>query len=350
MPTRLTLLTPPQRRAWRSMQLLVFVLGALIVTALIAWPQVGLSALWNVLVPVAPALLVVAPGVWRNVCPLGTTALWSRHMGVSARRRLSTTTQGWCAFGGVVLLLVIVPLRHLVLNTNGPVTGVVLIGVGLASIAIGMSFEWKSGWCSGLCPVHPVEKLYGQRPAWTVPNAHCTECFRCTDVCPDSTPWMSPLVNPRTTGHRFAATLLVGGFPGYVWGWFQLADAAEITAQSVSRAYAWPFSGLLVSLTLYSVLQRTVRAQALEVLGRCFAAAAVSCYYWFRLPMLIGFGKFAGDGVLIDLKDITPAWTPIVLQCGSALFFVWWLLLRTASRRAWTIRPAYAPMRSNPGN
>jgi ferredoxin len=332
----------PKQLPWRIVQTLVFLVGLSIVTALIAWPRVGLSALWNVLVPVAPALLVVAPGLWRNVCPLGSTGLWPRHMNFSARRRLSPTAQGWFALCGVGLLLLIVPLRHVLLNVNGPVTGVVLLVVGALAFMLGTRFEWKSAWCSGLCPVHPVEKLYGQRPALSVANAHCTECFRCTEVCPDSTSSMSPLVSPATPGHRIAGTLLVGGFPGYVWGWFQVPDATDITVSNIMAPYAWPLGGLALSLVLYLLLRRLVGVERSEVLGRLFAAAAVSLYYWFRLPMLIGFGAFDGNGVLIDLHASAPSWLPLVLQYSSALFFLWWLVLRTAPRRAWALRPRFA--------
>ncbi|MCC6320151.1 MAG: ferredoxin [Phycisphaerales bacterium] len=342
MTKSLTTLAPNQRLGWRVVQSVTFAAGLFIVIALLVRPRLGLGALWNVLVPIAPSLLVVAPGLWRNVCPLGSTALWTRHMGLSARRRLSPSAQGWFALGGVVLLLLIVPLRHIVLNTNGPVTGLVLLAVGLASIGIGMTFEWKSGWCSGLCPVHPVEKLYGQRPALSVANAHCTECFRCTAVCADSTPWMSPLVTPGTTGHRTAGTLLVGGFPGYVWGWFQVSDAAGLDARGLATAYAWPFAGLFATLVVYLALRSIVDKRAVDTLGRVFAAAAVSCYYWFRLPMLVGFGRFAGEGVLIDVHGALPSWTPTALRIASTMFFVWWLVFRTSPRRSWAVRPRYA--------
>ena len=32
-----------------------------------------------------------------------------------------------------------------------------LIAAGIA-FALGIAFEWRSGWCASLCPIHPVEK------------------------------------------------------------------------------------------------------------------------------------------------------------------------------------------------
>ena len=243
-----TALSPSERNAWRIAQLLVFGVGLAIFVALIFWPEIGLAALWNVLIPVAPALLVFGPGLWRNVCPLASAALFSRHMGISARRRLSINAQGWLALGGLALLLLIVPLRHTFLNTNGPATAVALGSVGLLSVIMGLMFEWKSGWCSGLCPVHQVEKLYGSRPALTVPNAHCTQCERCSAVCPDSTLRMHPLRAPATKGHAIAGAVLIGGFPGYVWGWFQISDQVGAGWLALASAFGIPFGAMGVTL------------------------------------------------------------------------------------------------------
>lgn len=336
-------LTHRQRLAWRSAQIALFLVALVIILALVLAPRVGLTALWKVLVPIAPALLVVAPGLWRNICPLGSTALWARHVGLSARRRLSPESQGWFMLIAVALLLAIVPLRHILLNTNGPVTGAVLVLVGLASIIVGMTYEWKSGWCSGLCPVFPVEALYGQRPALTLPNAHCTECSRCSTVCADTTPAMSPLITPRTTGYAIAGALMIGGFPGYVWGWFQVSDAAQLDASAVANAYAWPLGGCVVTLASYLVIRAAVGRRAGDLLARVHAAAAVATYYWFVLPTLLGFGRAPGEGALIDLHDIAPQWTPMALRAATIAFFGWWMVVRPSSaRRAWAYRPRYA--------
>ncbi len=48
-------------RFWRTLQFTVWLIGAAHLLALIFWPKVGLSAFWNVLIPVAPALIAIAP-------------------------------------------------------------------------------------------------------------------------------------------------------------------------------------------------------------------------------------------------------------------------------------------------
>ncbi len=342
MTTIAPLLSPIAYLSWRTVQAIVFALGLAIIAALVWRPQLGLTALWNVLIPVAPVLLVVAPGIWRDICPLATTALFPRHMGFSAHRKLSVTTQGWLALGGVLALLFIVPLRHTHLNTNGPLTAAVLVATGLLAFAMGLAFEWKSGWCSGLCPVHPVEKLYGSRPALSVPNAHCITCQKCSRVCPDSTAQMNPLCAPATRGHAIAGALLVGGFPGFVWGWFQVSDGVGSEWTHMMSAYRLPFVALATTLVLFVALRASVARQHRALLVRCFAAAAVSCYYWFRLPMLIGLGRDRGEGVLVDLSGSMPLWVAPALSLAATGFFIWWIVLRSAPRRAWTVRPPRA--------
>ena len=95
----------PSMHLWRWVQTSVWFLGLALLLSLWFWPRVGLHLFWNVLIPVAPALLALAPGVWRNVCPLGTTSLLPRHLGFSREWKLSTTWNQRLGFLGFLLLL-----------------------------------------------------------------------------------------------------------------------------------------------------------------------------------------------------------------------------------------------------
>ncbi len=329
---------------WRVVQVAVWLVGAGIFAALILRPAIGLHAFWNVLIPVAPALLAFAVGLWRNICPLASTVLLPRHMGASKRLRLSAGTQGTLALLGTAALLLIVPLRHTVLDTNGPATALVLGLLAALGVTLGFFVEWKSGWCSGLCPVHPVEKLYGQQVALTVPNAHCDLCHRCVAPCPDST----PAVHPLSVGHPWtrglAGLLLAGGFAGYIVGWFFVPDYADGSGwQHLGVAYGRPFLGMAISLALFLLLRVSLPARHRGTLILGFAAAAISAYYWFRLPALFGFGPYPGDGSLVDLRDTLPAWFPWISRFATTALFAWWFLLRRGIHRAWGRRPTYAP-------
>jgi len=326
-------------RAWRIVQLAVLLVGVAIVVALVAWPAIGIHAFWNVLIPVAPALLVFAPGAWRNVCPLGSVGMLPRHLGWSRDRAVDVTWQGRFALLGVVLLLGIVPLRHVVFDTNGPATAFVLVVLACLAFAMGLVFRRKSGWCSGPCPVHPVEKLYGQGPLVSPPNAHCGTCTNCVAPCPESTPLAHPLLGRGSDLRGLAGVLLVGGFPGFIWGWFHVPDYTVDGWEHLLTAYGWPYAAAAVTLVAFVALRRLLGPAADGLLVRVFAAAAIACYYWYRLPALVGFGPFPGDGMLVDLTMSLPSWVPAALKAATTALFLYLLVLRTPARRAWTQRP-----------
>ncbi len=335
-------------RWWRLAQSLVWLVGAWILLSLWLWPQVGIHAFWDVLIPVAPALLVFGTGVWRNICPMSGNALILRHRGLSLRKKLDHTTQlkfQWIGFG---LLLLIVPLRHVLLDTNGPATAAVILGLSLLAIWAGRNWEWKSAWCSGLCPVHPVEKLYGNENLVSVANTHCHACEECVEPCPDSTENFH-LQHPQLSGEqRRLGTFVVGGFPGFIWGWFQQPDYSSNNGwDHLVEIYAWPFGAMLCSLILFLILRtagnsRINPERGPEQLTRIFGALGVACYYWYRLPMLFGFGLFPGDGMLVDLSTTLPSWFPIASQITTTCIFLWWMVLRSSKAKSWSIRPSYS--------
>jgi len=329
---------------WRVAQTVVWFIGLAIIIALFFAPEAGIHAFWNVLIPVAPALLVFAPGLWRNICPLASTALAARHFGLSRSRKISLLWQGRLSLIGVLLLFAIVPFRHALLDTSGPYTALTILFLTFLAIFMGLTFEWKSGWCSGLCPVHPVEKLYGQEPCITLANAHCETCQGCVEVCPDSLPAnQHPMRVKRTYWHRWAKILMLGGFPGFIWGWFQVPDYSDRLIQAhFFGVYGYPLGGAVVTLALFLTLKHKIPSRQHLSLLRIFAASAVACYYWYRLPMLFGFGPFPGDGMLIDLRSALPETFPAISRLFTTSLFFWWLVLKPRKQRPWTIRPPMA--------
>ncbi len=325
---------------WRIVQTLVWLVGAGIIFSLIFYPTIGIHLFWNILIPVAPALFVVAVGVWRNVCPMASNALFPRHMGFSKRRKLTEIQTGKLNLIAVISLFLIVPLRHAIFDTNGLATAILILSLAVVAIIMGSIFEWKSGWCSGLCPVHPVEKLYGLNNKLPLPNAHCDYCHRCVTPCPDSTPGINPMLSKQTSYHRITGFLMVAAFPGFVWGWFQVPDYNGISSiEQLLTIYQMPLIGLLVSTAIFLILKRFINDNKLMAV---FSAAAVSCYYWFRIPALIGFGLFPEDGMLIDLSNTLPEWSVTAIIITFTLFFFWWIVIRKQNRISWASRPVYA--------
>ncbi len=332
---------------WRSVQTLVWLVGVAIVFNLIFYPTLGIHLFWNILIPIAPLLLVVATGLWRNICPMASTALFPRHVGLSKRKKLTLAETGKLNLIAIIALFVLVPLRHAIFDLNGWATALLILSLGFIAVIAGLRYEWKSAWCSGLCPIHPVEKLYGLKNKLKLPNAHCDQCHSCITPCPDKTPGIHPMSSKKTTSHKIAGFLTVGAFPGFVWGWFQVSDYHGIIGiVEFITIYKFPLLGLLVTSILFLVLKRFIQDRILIAI---FSAAAVSCYYWFRIPALFGWGLFPGDGMLVDLTGVLPEWAITVMVVVLTLFFFWWIVFSKQRKISWVIRPAYATEGTNLG-
>lgn len=333
---------------WRIAQLLVGIIGLGIFVSLLFFPKIGIHAFWNVLIPVAPALFVVSAGLWRNICPLASTSLLSRHFGLARNKKLKVGQQGKLQLVSVILILLIVPLRHTVLDTNGPATALVIGILALIAIIVGYRYDWKSAWCSGLCPIHPVEKLYGRKSLFELPNAHCKSCVSCVSICPDSSPSSRPISKKKKISYRkIAENLMIGGFAGYIWGWFHIQDYSNGEGWNhLISTYAYPFLFMSVSLILFLSMKKMFDKKHHQILINLFAATAVSIYYWYRVPALIGFGIIQGDGVLIDLSQSLPIWLPGLLQLSTTLFFIWWIVFNKKETTSWLIRPPYEKIKN----
>ncbi|MDE3236294.1 MAG: ferredoxin [Bacteroidota bacterium] len=335
-------------RAWRIAQALVWLVGATIFGCLLFFPALGLLLFWNVLIPVAPALMVISVGLWRNVCPLATTNLLPRHFNLSRKKKMPVRLQSKLGLVAVIALYLIVPLRHAVLNNSGIATATLLLVAVTIGMSMGFVYDWKSAWCSTLCPVHPVERMYGANTLMALPNAHCDSCVNCSIPCPDSTPNFNPAVPQKNNYQKLSGFLIVGGLPGFIWGWFHVPDTLEINSvREIISAYTMPFAGCILSLTLYWMLLNWENKRAGNRVVKIFAASAVSMYYWYRIPALLGFGLFAKDGQVVDLSSVLPQWSTTLMTIAAVLFFFYWVVIRKSNHQSWVVRPAYATRQSS---
>jgi hypothetical protein len=324
------------RTLWHWAQGLAWAAGMVIWLALIVSPRLGLHLLWNVLIPVAPALLVLAPGVWRNVCPLGSMSLAPHHFGLSQRKKLSPVWRGRLYLGALILLLVVVPLRKVVLDTNGPLLAVVLAAVGLLAIGLGLAFNWKSSWCSSLCPVYPVELLYGSRPLVSVANAHCPNCSCCVAPCSESTNGVTPRSAVKTQLGRYVGIVLTGCFPGFVWGWYHVPTYSGMDGFThLPLAYGLPYLAGGLTLALHLAVRKAWPKQD-DLIGSIFAASAIITYYWFRLPPIFGIGDPA-KAMIVDVSRRLPSWSATALRIFELVAFSWLMVGRVGRRRAWEL-------------
>ena len=258
-----------------------------------------LSVLWNVLIPILPASFLIAPALWRGICPLATLNMMSNRL--VGRRRLSSKLIPTATIIGIVLLFILVPARRFLFNENGALLAATIITVAVAALLLGTVFDAKAGFCNAICPVLPVERLYGQHPLLRIGNPRCIPCRMCTaEGCIDLVPTLS-IANTRGPVHRLPAWLktpygvFAAAFPGFVIGYYTTTDVLLASAGTIYLSVmTWAGVSYLLTALAVRILNVSV-ALALTIL----AAGAAGLYYWFAAPIIASTLGVAGVGTLV---------------------------------------------------
>ncbi len=263
---------------WRNVRYLALAVFLALVVGLVVRPKTSLALFWGLGVPVLPLVFLVAPGAWRNVCPLAAANQASRVRGVSK----AATAPAWLRdYGFVVstgLFFGFVFARKLLLNRSGPATAVGLVVVLTGAAAGGYFLKGKSGWCSSICPLLPVQRVYGQAPFVGVANAHCRPCLGCTKNCYDFNPRVGYLADMNDSDLQFRGyrRLFVAAFPGLVLGYFLVPDAGALASYEViGRVLLW----MAASVAVFVVIDTYARLEK-NTLPPLFGAVAFGAFYW----------------------------------------------------------------------
>ena len=272
------------RHAWRYIRTTVFAGYVALIVTLVVDRVRGLDVFWNVVVPLLPALFFVAPGVWRNLCPLAAANQVPRRFAFTR----GLTAPKWLRERGhlvaITAFLVAVGARRAVLNTNGPVLAAVLAVTVTAAFAGGLAYKGKSGWCSSMCPLLPVQRLYGQTPFVTSPNSHCEPCIGCTKNCYDFNPAVAYQADLTDAEPDWGASrrLFAGLFPGVVFGYFLVPGPAT---SGYGTFYLRLAATVAASCGLYFAAQAVTRLSWSKV-SALWGATAFATFYWFASPVL----------------------------------------------------------------
>jgi hypothetical protein len=309
---------PRQAPLWRVAQWTALVATPGVAVAALLWPVVVMSLVWNVVVPVLPLSFLVTPVLWRGVCPLATLNMLGNRPG---GLKLSGRVARWAGCPGMIALAAIVPLRHAGLN-DSPVALVLLLTVaGGAAWWLGRRYDARAGFCNLVCPVLPVERLYGQNGLIDIGNPRCTSCSVCTPRgCPDLAmeKTLPQLMGPfrRTEDWlRTATGAFACGFPGFVLGYFMVPAGS-----SLGVSYLWILGGTVVFCVVTSAVVWLTGVGSRVALPS-LAALAIAIYYWNAIPgMLRVFG--------------VTAFAPVTTGRLAVFGFVgWWLLRALAGGR-----------------
>jgi len=269
---------------WLVAQWSGIVLTVALLASLVRWPAASLDLLWYAVIPLLPASFLMTPQLWRNVCPLATlNTLTGDRIGT---RQLQATWVGPAGGIGILLLFLMVPARRFLFNVDGPSLAITVACVGLLALVGGMWFEKKGGFCNSVCPVLPVERLYGQRPLLNLSNPRCLPCTTCTRMaCLDLMPEKSAHrvlgpghVSRDWMGSVYGAFALA--FPGFVVGYYLTADGPLSAALDVYATVLMWSAGSWLLLAALSAIVKLTSAHSL-LMG---ATLAISAYYWFAPP------------------------------------------------------------------
>lgn len=269
---------------WSTAQGLGVVLTVALLAALVVWPQVSLNVLWYAVIPVLPASFLISTQIWRNVCPLSTLGMLTGDRVGS--RRLEASWVAPAGGVGLLLLAVMVPARRFLFNENGSVLAITVAVVAVLALVGGLLFDKKGGFCNALCPVLPVERLYGQRPLLKISNPRCQPCTTCTRLgCLDLIPTKSAhrMLGEWHVSNRWVVTpygAFALAFPGFVAAYYLTPDGPLSSALNVYGAI------VLGSLVSWVVLASAFVASGLKSAQALLVAAglAVGIYYWFAPP------------------------------------------------------------------
>ena len=271
-------------RAWWVIRAAVFA-GTLTVVALL-WVDsaLGLRIFWGVVIPLLPIFFFLAPGVWRNICPLASSNQLPRALKWTRAMTPPPWLKRYSYAISISFFFIFVSLRKIGLQTRGVWTGALLLAVVVGAFSGGMIFKGKSGWCSSICPLLPVQRVYGQTPFLLVANTHCQPCVGCTKNCYDFNPRVAYLADLNedaswNAGRKFFAA----AFPGLILGFFRVPAVPQA---SIGLIYGELALYVAASVATFVLLDAFVNVST-HKLTSIYALAALNIFYWYAFPVLV---------------------------------------------------------------
>lgn len=271
---------------WHAARVLTLAATLAVAAALFLRPEIGLKLFWGVVIPSLPILLVFAPGLWRQVCPMAFLNQIPRMTGISAARQLPEALQAYAFLVAVAGFVGMVALRKPLLNHSGLAVGVGIVAVLVLAFLGGLFFKGRSGWCGTFCPLGPIQRTYGQAPLVVVRNGFCATCVGCQKNCYDFNPRAALFSDIYDEDQRYAGQrrLFMGLLPGLILGYFAQGPAqpGALWWQAFVMLAACSASAGLYGLAVSFLPVAPHRLAAL------FGGAAIAVFYWFAGPLLLG--------------------------------------------------------------
>ncbi len=324
---------------WWAMRVATMAAMLMLMALLWAAPDAGAKLLWGLAIPLLPALLVVAPGLWRQVCPMATVNQLPRLLGFTRGRDLPAAIKRWAFAISVALFVTAVALRGPLLNHSPGAVGMGLALVLLVAFAGGVLFKGRSGWCGTFCPLAPIQRTYGQAPLVVVRNGFCEPCVGCQKSCYDFNPRAAVFSDIYDEDPRHAAQrrLFMGLLPGLILGYF---------VQGPAPAYGTGLYLLILLLAccasagVYGLAIAFAPANPYRV-ALVFGALALSCFYWFAGPLIVTTLAWLMGGEPL-------AWLSRAAQAGGLVLALMLMASGLYAERRYRAAQAAAPATATP--
>jgi nitrite reductase (NADH) large subunit len=270
---------------WMLLRGLVFAFTLGVIFLLLTQPNLGLPLFWNVLIPLLPTLLVLAPGLWRQICPMAFTNQIPRMGGFSWAKTLPQSFQKKSYVIAVALFLSAITLRVAVFNTQAvALAGLLIIALCVPFLG-GLVFKGRSGWCGTFCPLGPLQKAYGQAPVVVVPNGYCKTCVGCQSNCYDFNPQAAIFndMDHDDPAHAGQRRFFVSMLPGLVLGFFAQGGVIDY---GYSLYVMILLGAAFFSAGLYQALVSFLNLSPYRT-SVAFAGVALAIFYGFTGPKLL---------------------------------------------------------------
>lgn len=311
-------------RLWRIARAVALVALVAAFAVLILAPPTGLALLWGGIVPLIAISLFVTPVLWRGICPLATLNEAGNRLGRPVI--LSERAQMALGVAGLVLFHLLVPARLLLFNQSGPAVVAAGLGIGVLALLLGARFTVRSAFCNALCPILPIERLYGQAPLLRLDRARCGACTVCTPRgCLDlsGAKNLPQVIGPERRSHGWLLTpfgVFAAALPGFIFGYFA-APAGAVA--SVASVYGMTLGGSVLSA---AIAQLVVRGLDLGTGRALLLLAAWSGATYFA---------FTGPAVA-RLWHLPPVAGQAIGVAGMVFVFLWLIHAFRAERFAMT--------------
>jgi nitrite reductase (NADH) large subunit len=270
-------------RAWQALRVGSLLGGLTVAVLLLVAEDTGLFIFWKVVIPALPLLWMIAPGLWRNLCPLAASNQTPRVLRLTRAVPIPNWFKEYGYVIAISLFLTLASLRKLGLDDHGPPSALLLLGAKGSPFVGGLVFKGKAGWCSTMCPLLPLQRIYGQTPFALVGNSHCQPCVGCVKNCYDFNPRVAYLADlndgdPYWGGYR---KLFVAALPGFAIAFFTTPDHP---AMSVAEIYSRLGLGMLLSAGSFLALSAFAKVSA-HKLTTLYGAALFTIVYWYAAPV-----------------------------------------------------------------